>query len=133
MSLIIVLLMVIAALAVAIRILDSRRTAGTVLLGVATLLLLGSATVVLTYLASGSTVNMAASASEQASPANALAEAENEAAEADTGNHGGLAEKSVGNESFDDLVSHTPTIDAGTETAGVVIPPRPAWVESDDV
>ncbi len=142
MSLILVLLLIIAALAVAIRLMDARQRVGVVVLGLVALALLAPATSRLAQVTSIGELTFAADTSEDktAAPAATEGATETAGAEEDDTSRG---EPAVAPGSSVDADAHTDekpssqedalTIEVDTEAGSVVIPPRPSWVESEDV
>jgi len=134
MNLILILLLAIALLAVAIRIVDSRRTSGVAMLGIVALLVVSSPCgIYLSRVQSRET--RTAIADESAAVAAPAVVAEDEAmlvaAEpvADSSEAGEPASEAESAASPPDALSE----DIAVETGEVVIPPRPAWVEAEDV
>ncbi|MCL4201494.1 MAG: hypothetical protein KJ000_03305 [Pirellulaceae bacterium] len=134
MNLILILLLAIALLAVAIRIVDSRRTSGVAMLGIVALLVVSSPCgIYLSRVQSRET--RTAIADESAAVAAPAVVAEDEAmlvaAEpvADSSEAAEPASEAESAASPPDALSE----DIAVETGEVVIPPRPAWVEAEDV
>jgi hypothetical protein len=156
MNLIMILLLAIAVLAVAIRIVDSRRTFGFAMLGLVALFLLSApcvlylsldqsrgsiagatATVSHSRTSAGAFTSLEATASE-ATPADAddSAAPDDAAAVAEEETTGAAEPGADAKPAVDEATATQPgtlSEDIAVETGEVVIPPRPDWVEAEDV
>lgn len=155
MNLILILLLAIALLAVAIRIVDSRRTSGVAMLGIVALLVVSSpcglylsrvqnreALTATTFAESPSEVSGGAFTALEAIASETPAAAVDDSASADEpaatteDESPEPAEPGDAKLAADEETASQPETlseDIAVETGEVVIPPRPAWVESEDV